>query len=370
MWVLFKNPLKKLKNMNEIIEKYLNLKIEEKQILIKAISSISGPSLFCNLLTKKQYSGYTKETPLLIFKNGIINFIDENKENIIQNDIGNIGDIFSGLYIHKDYSFAMYYKSYDLNANVYICFCLLPGNEKLIDKFIDLNFKKYKKPKSLYISLLQEDQGEYNLKKYEVLSKIDLKIKDNYNDDFIDIDNKIFNFILNKKKSLTILHGLPGTGKTTYIKYLCNKLAIKGLDVVYLPPSITQMLSSPSFISNLDLFKDKVVIIEDAEEVLMQSTHRSQAIANILNITDGILSDIYNIHFIFTFNMDIGKIDKALLRRGRLTMKYEFKELTSEKRDKLAKKLNIKIPKNGTLAEMYNSDENGSEEINGTKLGF
>lgn len=222
--------------------------------------------------------------------------------------------------------------------------------------------------KDTEISLLYEARGDYHLRKFKINPILDLNLEENYNHDFIEINKQLFDNINTKKSSFNILHGLPGSGKTTYIKYLVSRLA-DNKNVVYLPPNVTSMLSSPSFIGNLELFKDKVVIIEDAEEILVDSGKRSQAISNILNITDGILCDIFNIHFIFTFNIDIRKIDPALLRKGRLTLKYEFKELESSKVVNLCKKLNIDYSDNKTLAEIYNSEDNIVQKENKT-IGF
>lgn len=355
--------------MNRLITKFLNTDLQNKDILYKYITSSPNPSKFCSLLTKINYYDFDNGLENCIFKNNFSKFVELNKNNIIFTLGGN--EQFTGIYIHESGNFACLFTSF---SKVYYeedyKFTVVKGHEKELSRFIKANFCAFEKPKDLHISLLQENRGDYFLKKYPVLLIPNLNIEDNYNDDFIDVDKKLFNVILNNRKSLTILHGLPGTGKTTYIKNLCNRLSDQDREIVYLPPTITQMLASPSFINNLDLFKNKVVIIEDAESVLVETNNRSQAIANILNITDGILADIYNIHFIFTFNMDIRKIDQALLRKGRLTMKYEFKELSKEKVAKLAKKLGVETPKVGTLAEMYNSEDNGNEDKNKVKLGF
>jgi len=117
-------------------------------------------------------------------------------------------------------------------------------------------------------------------------------------------------------------------------------------------------------------------VIEDAENVLIKRDgHSSQAIANILNLTDGLLSDCVNIQIVATFNTPIQNIDEALLRKGRLIAKYEFTQLSKERTMLLSKKLGAEVPWNtssmpmGTLADIYNSaDESFANKQ--TKIGF
>lgn len=355
--------------MNRLISKFFKLNVEDRYFIHSVALSDSLVNIrnFAMFLDNENwYECVGNEN--YFFKQNLQSFIDKNRNNIILKE-ANKFETTKGLYLHPTKKFGFSFYINNIKGTDRFSFVSTSKYEEELKSFVKDNFiiKKYKK--EIMMSLLLENRGDYYLEEYEVNSIADLNLEDNYNDDFIEIDEKLNNTILNTKKSLNILHGLPGTGKTTYIKNLCHRLAKKGLKIVYLPPSITQILSSPGFINNLELFRDKVVIIEDAEEVLSQSTHRSQAISNILNITDGILADIYNIHFIFTFNMDVRKIDEALLRKGRLTLKYEFKELSKDKIDNLSKKLNINSPIKGTLSEIYNIDSNGSESSI-TKLGY
>ena len=70
------------------------------------------------------------------------------------------------------------------------------------------------------------------------------------------------------------------------------------------------------------------------------------------------MSDAFNLKFICTFNADIASIDKAILRKGRLKVKYEFDKLTADKTEALGKKLgkDIKKGESLTLADIYNYD--------------
>ena len=98
----------------------------------------------------------------------------------------------------------------------------------------------------------------------------------------------------------------------------------------------------------------------------------SGAIANILNMSDGLMSDIFNVKFICTFNADINKIDEAILRKGRCFANYEFKPLCKEKTKALLEKLNIHKddPQPMTLAEIYNYNNEDCTQQSTNKIGF
>ena len=85
-------------------------------------------------------------------------------------------------------------------------------------------------------------------------------------------------------------------------------------------------------------------------------------LVNILNISDGLLSDELCIKFICTFNAPLKDIDEALLRKGRLAARYEFKDLTTDKVNQLIKEESLDIPEQThpmTLAEIYNYEGMG-----------
>jgi ATP-dependent 26S proteasome regulatory subunit len=122
-------------------------------------------------------------------------------------------------------------------------------------------------------------------------------------------------------------------------------------------------ISSPVYLAFMLENKNSVLILEDCEMLLADRTTSrfADGINNILNMTDGLYSDILNIKIIATFNSDMTSIDKALLRDGRLISKYEFKELSIDKTNTLLKELGKgESDKPLTLAEIYNKT---SEEI-------
>jgi hypothetical protein len=190
------------------------------------------------------------------------------------------------------------------------------------------------------------------------IKNINLDLNLNYNDDFIEID-RIIKERLNKPKGkgIVLLHGIPGTGKTNYIRHLLTTVKKK---MIYLPPDLACEIGSPGFLTFLADNPDSILIIEDAENVIMErSGGANGAISNLLNLCDGLLSDCLNIQVVCSFNTDISKIDPALMRKGRLIAKYEFKKLTLEKAQQLSDSLGFKnlITKEMSVSEIYNQDQ-------------
>ncbi len=151
-----------------------------------------------------------------------------------------------------------------------------------------------------------------------------------YNDDFVKYDELIQQSLQTYQKGIILLHGKPGTGKTNYLKHLIQTTQ---RDVIFLTSEMVGSLTDPELLNNLLQKKGSVLIIEDADEVIMarENQGNKSAVSTLLNISDGILSQLLNMTVICTFNTDIAKVDSALIRKGRLICKYEFKDLTKEK---------------------------------------
>jgi hypothetical protein len=205
-----------------------------------------------------------------------------------------------------------------------------------------------------HINILVNKHKTLRLESFEIPSPIiDCDLM--YNEGF-SVINGLITDALNtpKSKGLIILHGASGTGKTTYIKYLLSNVKKR---VIYIPPNIVNAISDPEFLTFLLKYKDSILVIEDAENILTKrDTGNNQSVSNILNLSDGILSDILNIQVICTFNAKIQSIDKALLRKGRLICEYEFKPLEVKRVKSLAKHLGVSDTIIQTLKEQPISD--------------
>ena len=121
---------------------------------------------------------------------------------------------------------------------------------------------------------------------------------------------------------------------------------------------------NPEFIELLINNPNTVVIIEDAENIIMdRRTTGSSSVSNLLNISDGLLADFLNVQIICTFNSSLTMVDSALMRKGRLIAKYEFGKLGVDKAQKLSDHLGFDtmITKPMTVAEIANQHEEEQE---------
>ncbi|MDR3705820.1 MAG: AAA family ATPase [Paludibacteraceae bacterium] len=238
----------------------------------------------------------------------------------------------------------------------------------------------------LYRIIKRNRKPELSLKKFYLIDKVsgkfslsECEIKDclmdvnlNYNDDFNEINSIIKTSLTERKNGIIFLHGKNGTGKTTYIRHLISTLNRR---FIFLPLSLLEHISAPDFLPFIVKQKNSVLILEDCETIIMDrenSQRNSTSISTLLNITDGLLGDVLKITVICTFNSNLKTIDKALMRKGRLIAKYEFKELEITKANKLATELGINevIEKPMTVADIYNYNTQGFEEKRIERVGF
>lgn len=223
--------------------------------------------------------------------------------------------------------------------------------------------EKYKAPKKdkTFYTISQSSHG-FELEEMKIPTVYDdTSFTLLYNDEFLPVHETIIDFIDNEKKGLILLHGIPGSGKTSYIKQLISKGGTRKL--VYIPPHLASSIASPQFITFVrDKLKSCVLVIEDAEEILQHrdTNHNSTAVSNLLNISDGILGEALNILIIATFNVDKREIDPALMRKGRMVAEYHFGELDKDKALALTHKLygeTATLPDGErTLANIFNAE--------------
>jgi hypothetical protein len=168
---------------------------------------------------------------------------------------------------------------------------------------------------------------------------------------------------------LYLLHGHPGTGKTSFIK---SVLSLTKRKAIYMSAAMADKLTSPEMIGLLMDYPDSVLVMEDAETTLMKrAADNSSAVSNLLNMSDGFPADFLNLCIICTFNTELDNIDPALLRKGRLKGMFEFKPLQPSQVKELAEFLYIEVDakKPMSLAEVCNGGV-GRNYFEGKEIGF
>lgn len=257
----------------------------------------------------------------------------------------------------------------------YVGFCTIWHDDQQSEFLLEVAaltspFKQRERREPLEINVVIRGKNKLELKAKEIKrTRLDLDLY--YHPDFREIDTTIRKRLNKKKdKGIVLLHGLPGTGKTTYLRYLISRIKKR---ILFLSPAVADDLMSPEFIELLTSNPDSVLIIEDAENIIMDRRNNPGAsVSNLLNISDGLLADFLNVQLICTFNSSLTLVDSALLRKGRLIAKYEFGKLDVAQSQRLSNHLGFDtiITHPMTIAEVTGQNERQVEMGRMEVMGF
>ncbi|HET7117071.1 MAG TPA: AAA family ATPase [Hanamia sp.] len=350
--IKWRNPFKS-KNNDQLFDQYF---IEAKVLYMKLFKVVPCVAYICNVDTKK-----------------IFELIQDGK-------YGKVKDVYQRIYHDWGDDRVCFSKTIFVIENKLMV--------KLADDWLEIYFatsdyamankmlKEFKmlrapeKEKDYEINIISLSGNQLDLKTLAI-KPTHLDINLYYNDDFKIIDALIRERLAKENdKGIVLLHGLPGTGKTTYLRYLIGNLKKK---VMFVSPSVAGNLMNPEFMGLLLDNPNAVLVIEDAENIIMDRKYSSHSsVSNLLNISDGLLSDCLNVQIICTFNSKIGLVDNALLRKGRLIARYEFEKLSIEKAIALSNHLGLKnvVTAPMTLAEITNPEDNYQEPTKTNVIGF
>jgi hypothetical protein len=199
-----------------------------------------------------------------------------------------------------------------------------------------------------------------------------------YGQDVVAFEQRLNEQLKNQSNGTTILRGEAGTGKTSFIRHLLAKLW-KTHRFYYLPTAACRFLSGPDTVafwvteSRKAPDTKKVVVLEDAEEILMERAADNRGeVSILLNAADGLLGDFLKMHLIATVNAPIERLDPAVIRPGRLLAYHDFKRLSRQQALRLANAKGIALPEQDdySLAEIYCQTATGRPGEERKQLGF